>query len=72
MSATNRLKVFGDDFVELDSFAHKIKKHPRTIKRWTRQPDGLPFATAGNLTILHLPTAREWLLARMKQPNPRR
>jgi len=62
-----------DDWVELDDFARdEVQKHPRTVKRWTRAPDGLPYATLGKTPIIHIPTAREWLLSRMRRPNPRK
>jgi len=64
-------KIF-DDVVELDDFARSIKRHPRTVKRWMAEPDGLPFTWLGQTKLVHLPTAREWLLGRMKQANPRR
>jgi hypothetical protein len=35
-------------------------------------PDGLPFAKIGNRHLIHIPTAREWLLSRVRQRNPRR
>lgn len=61
-----------DDWVELDDFADEVRRHPRTVNRWTQQPDGLPYATLGNMKIIHIPTAREWLLGRMHRPNQRR
>jgi hypothetical protein len=36
------------------------------------EPNGLPFTQLGNRKIIHLPTAREWLLSRMRRPNPER
>jgi hypothetical protein len=35
-------------------------------------PNGLPYAVFAKRIIIHLPTAREWLQARMVKPNPRR
>jgi len=61
-----------DDWLELDEFARKIKRHPRTIKRWTRQPDGLPYSYKGKTPIVHVPTYTEWLQGRMRRPNPRK
>lgn len=62
-----------DDWQELDDFAREeVKKHPRTVKRWTQQPGGLPFTYLGKTPFVHLPTARSWLLARLRHPNPRR
>ena len=62
-----------DDWVELNDFARdQVEKHPRTVDRWTTQPNGLPYAKLGNKKIIHIPTAREWLLGRMHRPNLRR
>jgi hypothetical protein len=68
MSHTN----FLDDFVDLEPFAADAGRHPRTVRRWLNQPDGLPFTRIGNRILIHVPTAREWLMKRMKRPAPRR
>jgi hypothetical protein len=62
---------FLTDYVEVDPFAAQVKRHPRTVRRWMRQPDGLPHTRLGNRILIHVPTAREWLLSKMKYPNPR-
>jgi hypothetical protein len=59
------------DYAEVPQIAAEAKKHPRTILRWMDQPDGLPFVKLGNRRLVHIPTARQWLLGRMKNPNPR-
>jgi hypothetical protein len=61
-----------DDFLDLESFAAQIDRHVRTVRRWLDEPDGLPFTRLGNRILIHTPTAREWMLGRMKRPNPRR
>ena len=62
-----------DDWLELEDFAlNEVKRHPRTVKRWTKQPDGLPYAMLGRTPIIHIPTAREWLLSGMRRPNQRK
>jgi hypothetical protein len=71
MSPTDTTDLL-DDCVELDEFARKVKRHPRTVIRWTRGPDGLPYTNLGKTPIFHIPTAREWMLGRMRRPNPRR
>jgi hypothetical protein len=53
-------------------FAKAVNRHPRTVDRWTKQADGLPFTWMGNERIIHIPTARDWLMNRMRKPNPRR
>jgi hypothetical protein len=60
-----------EDYLDIDVFAsQEVKRHPRTVKRWTDEPDGLPYTTLGNRILIHIPTAREWLFARMRNPNP--
>ena len=61
-----------DDCLEIEAFAHTIKRHPRTVIRWMREPDGLPYTRLGKTPLIHVPTAREWLLSRMRHPNQRR
>jgi hypothetical protein len=62
-----------DEWLELPDFAHdEVKRHPRTVKRWTKEPDGLPYSKMGKTIIIHVPTAREWLFSRMRRPNQRR
>jgi hypothetical protein len=60
---------FLTDCVDLEPFAAELGRHPRT---WMGEPDGLPFIRIGNRVLVHIPTAREWLLNRMRHPNQRR
>jgi hypothetical protein len=60
-----------DDFLDLDPFAAEVKRHPRTVRRWLDQPRGLPYTRIGNRILIHIPTAREWMLGRMRNRNPR-
>jgi hypothetical protein len=63
---------FLDDYEEIDDFAEQVERCTRTIKRWTEGPDGMPFVRLGNRFLIHVPSARAWLLARMRKPNRRR
>jgi hypothetical protein len=36
------------------------------------EPDGLPYTRIGNRILIHVPTAREWLMKRMTRRNPPR
>jgi hypothetical protein len=63
---------FLDDFLDLELFAKEVDRHPRTVDRWTKEPDGLPYTNIGNRKLFHIPTAREWLMRRMRRPAPRR
>jgi hypothetical protein len=60
------------DYIDLEPFAADLNRHPRTVRRWMNQPDGLPFTRIGNRVLIHIPTAREWMLQRMRHRNQRR
>ena len=61
-----------EDCLGLETFAAKVDRHPRTVRRWMNKPDGLPYIKLGNQIILHIPTARDWMFGRMRRPNSRR
>jgi hypothetical protein len=63
---------FLEDFLTLEAFAAEIDRHPKTTRRWSRLPDGLPLTWLGQTPMVHIPTAQQWLLNRMRRPNPRR
>jgi hypothetical protein len=60
------------DYVDIEPFAVEVKRHPRTVRRWMDEPNGLPFTRIGNRILIHIPTAREWIFGRMRRPAPRR
>ena len=61
------------DFLDLDPFAAEINRHPRTVRRWLNQRNGLPYTKIGNRILIHMPTARDWLFGRMRNRSaPRR
>jgi hypothetical protein len=61
-----------DDYLDVAPFAAEVSRCQRTVMRWMNEPDGLPYTKIGNRRLIHLPTAREWILKRMHRPNPRR
>jgi hypothetical protein len=60
-----------EDFLELDPFAAQIKRHPRTVRRWLDKRGGLPYTRLGDRILIHVPTAREWLLRTMRNQKKR-
>jgi hypothetical protein len=72
MSPTIPAPQLLDDWVELAELARQVKRHPRTVKRWTQGPDGLSYVMLGKTPIFHIPSAQRWLLGRLRKPNPRR
>jgi hypothetical protein len=65
--SSNTVEGFLDDYADVDPFAKTVNRHPRTVRRWMNEPDGLPF----NRVLIHIPTAKEWVLSRLRRPNPR-
>jgi hypothetical protein len=61
-----------EDYIDIEPFAVQAKRHPRTVRRWMNGPDGLPYARIGNRLLIHVPSAREWLLSRVRRLNQRR
>jgi hypothetical protein len=59
-------------YVDVPQFAAEAQKHPRTVVRWMDAENGLPFVQLGSRRLIHVPTAREWLLRKMRWPNPTR
>ena len=67
MSETNFLA----DYLDLEPFAKEAHRHPRTVRRWLNEPDGLPYTRLGNRILIHIPTAREWLCRFAPAAGPR-
>ena len=63
---------FLHDFVDLEPFAADAGRHPRTVRRWMDKPGGLPYTRIGNRILIHVPTAREWLMSRIQRRDPPR
>jgi hypothetical protein len=55
-----------------DDFAASNGLSKRQVARLRKTVDGLPYAFLGREIIIHVPTAREWLLKRLHRPNPTR
>jgi hypothetical protein len=60
-----------EDFLDLDAFATEVNRHPRTIRRWLDKPDGLPYTKVGGRILIHVPTARDWMLNHMHNMPPK-
>jgi hypothetical protein len=55
-----------EDLLEIEPFAAEVKRHPRTVRRWIDQPNGLPFTRLGKRILIHVPTARDWIMSQMR------
>jgi hypothetical protein len=61
-----------DGYIPQEQFAKDLDVDVRTIERYRRQPDGLPYVKLGGQVFIPLDIAREWLLGRVQRPNQRR
>lgn len=61
-----------DEWPTEDEFAKANGLTKRQVAQMRSKPDGLPFAKRGRQIIIHMPTARDWLMKRLHHPNPTR
>jgi len=61
-----------DGYIDVEPFAKKVNRCPRTVRRWTQEPDGLPYVKIGSRVLIHVETAKAWIFGRMRKPNARR
>jgi hypothetical protein len=58
-----------EGYCSVAQIAEDFKRKPRTIFRWMDQADGLPYAKIGRERLIHIESAKEWMLSRMRRPN---
>lgn len=61
-----------DEWQYEDDFAASNGLSKRQVARLRKNVDGLPYAVLGKRVIVHVPTARDWLMKRLITPNPSR
>jgi phage terminase Nu1 subunit (DNA packaging protein) len=54
-------------YLTRDQLAAELKVSPRTITRWTFEPDGIPHLPLGNRTLYDRAAVLNWLDAHAKQ-----
>jgi hypothetical protein len=54
------------------ALAKEFRVSERTLDRWRRAPNGLPFTTAGSTVLFSVASVRDWLSSRERRPNRRR
>jgi hypothetical protein len=72
---TSNLKTKPDileGYLDIEPFAHSVDRHPRSVRRWTNEPDGLPCVKIGSRVLIHVESARAWIFGRLQTPNPTR
>jgi hypothetical protein len=63
LQMSNVLSDLLADFLEIKAFSKEVNRHERSVRRWMDL--GLPYTRLGNVTYIHMPGARQWLLDRM-------
>jgi hypothetical protein len=61
-----------EGYVTERQFAEDHDISPRTVHRYRRQADGLPYVEFAGRIWINMPLARQWLDGRLRQANPRR
>ena len=62
---------FTDEYQHRDEYAAERKVSPRTVDRWRKLPDGLPYLSLGGKVWIPRAEGREWERSRIRRPNPR-
>jgi hypothetical protein len=61
-----------DDYVEEPELARQLGCCAATIRRYCREPDGLPFLHVAGKKLFPKKEVRAWLERRTVRPNPTR
>ncbi|MEI9899636.1 MAG: hypothetical protein WDN31_05240 [Hyphomicrobium sp.] len=61
-----------DEYLPREQLAKDMNVTVRTLDRWARAPDGLPFTKIGGRIFFRIASVRAWLAARERAPNPTR
>lgn len=61
-----------DDYYTSDEMEAEIRRGKKTLRRYEREPDGLPYVRIGNQKFYRKDAAKAWIARRERKPNPRR
>jgi hypothetical protein len=61
-----------DEYAAEAEFAEEHKLSQRTVARYRKRPNGLPWVEFGGRIFIHIPGAKRWLERRVRHPNPLR
>lgn len=56
-------------YLTRDALSRELDISPRTISRWTFQPNGIPHITLGNRTLYRRESVLAWLEAQEQRPS---
>ena len=69
---THVIDLDGDELITDAELAKKWRCTRRTLARYDRLPDGLPYIMIAGRKYRSQKRSREWLARQMQHPNPRR
>lgn len=61
-----------EGYLTVAQLAAHCHRSVKTVRRWLREPDGLPHTKLGGTVLINVDSFRDWLAARERRPNPRR
>lgn len=61
-----------DGYLTRRQLANEIDRTEKTVQRWEKLPDGLPFTMLGSRKIYKKTSVLAWIESRERRPNPRR
>lgn len=61
-----------DDYLTRPQLATELRRSEKTVARYERLPDGLPYTMIGNRRLYRRAAVLRWLESRERRPNPRR
>jgi hypothetical protein len=59
-----------EDYLTKAEQAKALNVSEKTIDRYTKQPDGMPYTMAGRVKLFRHDWTRDWLASRKRQDNP--
>lgn len=68
----NVIHIDGDELIPDEAYAEEVHCSRRTLARYDKEPDGLPFILIANKKYRPRKACGTWWARRVKHPNPRR
>jgi hypothetical protein len=59
-----------EGYARPEDFGRENRVSTKTLAKYRKQPDGLPYVMFANKVWIPVDRAREWLERRIKNPNP--
>lgn len=60
------------EYLNREEMATELNVTTRTLIRWERQPNGIPYTKLGHRTLYRRKSVLDWIDSQERHPNPRR